>query len=221
MAWRLAKSLEALRKQVNEAAPNRSTASDGTIGDQAHKARKSDHNPDKHGIVRALDLTHDPRNGVDGHRLAEAIVASRDPRVKYVIWNRRIASGSKGPDAWKWRPYSGTNPHDKHVHVSVLGGDPGGVGDRGGSWAIGPTVPDDGALEPAYRPILRRGDRGIDVKILQELLIEWGAQIKSDSDFGPRTEAAVRAFQKASGLVADGIVGAYTWRALLAGKEQV
>jgi peptidoglycan hydrolase-like protein with peptidoglycan-binding domain len=36
-----------------------------------------------------------------------------------------------------------------------------------------------------------------------------------DGMFGAATEAAVKAFQKAHGIVADGIVGPYTWRELL------
>lgn len=212
MAWRLAKSLEALRKQVNDAAPRRSKISDGTIGDPAHSARKSDHNPDSSGIVRALDITHDPHNGVDSQRLAQAVADSRDPRIKYIISNGRIMSGPKGPSPWKWRPYGGANPHDRHVHFSVLAGP---SGDRGGPWDIGDTTPVHGAPVIDARPLLRRGARGMDVQILQGLLRKWGAEIKSDGDFGPRTEAAVRAFQKAKGLVADGIVGQYTWRALL------
>ena len=35
-----------------------------------------------------------------------------------------------------------------------------------------------------------------------------------DSDFGGRTEAAVRDFQRLHGLVPDGIVGPKTWTAL-------
>jgi len=42
MSWRLARSLEPLRNEVNAAAPNRSKASDGTIGDTAHSSRASD-----------------------------------------------------------------------------------------------------------------------------------------------------------------------------------
>ena len=36
-----------------------------------------------------------------------------------------------------------------------------------------------------------------------------------DGDFGPNTEKAVRAFQKAKGLTQDGIVGKDTWSSLL------
>lgn len=122
MAWRLAKSLDKLRQQVNAAAPNRRKSSDGTIGDAAHRSRPSDHNPDSKGVVRALDITHDPMNGMDAGKLAEALRVSRDPRIKYIISNRRIASSQAvhGEAAWVWRHYSGANPHDKHCHISVV-----------------------------------------------------------------------------------------------------
>lgn len=111
--WRLAKSLEKLRIQINAAHPNRSRVSDGSIGDAAHSARKSDHNPDSKGRVCAIDITHDPANGVVGSALAEAI--KDDARTKYVIFAGRI---------WKartkrWEKYTGANKHDKHVHISV------------------------------------------------------------------------------------------------------
>jgi len=60
MAWRLARGLEKLRSEVNEAWPKRSKASDGTIGDARHSAQKSDHNPDASCVVRALEITDDP-----------------------------------------------------------------------------------------------------------------------------------------------------------------
>lgn len=127
--WRVAESLLTLRKQVNAAAPGRSKLSDGTIGDANHLRkgfRNSDHNPHvsegpNRGVVTAMDITHDPAGGCDAGKLAESLVANRDRRVKYVIWNRRIANSSPigGAAAWAWRTYSGANPHNKHVHISV------------------------------------------------------------------------------------------------------
>lgn len=121
---RIAKSLGKLRDQINAAYPGRSTESDGWIGDEAHAHTKSEHNPDASGIVRALDLTNDPAHGLSAEWLAEVLRASHDPRILYIISNRRIASSypAHGKPAWSWRPYDGLNAHKSHVHVSVVEG---------------------------------------------------------------------------------------------------
>lgn len=115
--WRTAKSLVKLGEQVDAAAPERKKSHDGTIGDTAHQARKSDHNPNDQGVVTARDFTHDPAGGCDCQALAEKLVASKDPRVKYIIWRGRIISSKQQP--WVWRKYNGANPHMAHLHVSV------------------------------------------------------------------------------------------------------
>ena len=123
--WRVAKSLEVLRHQVNSMAPNRSKLSDGGIGDAKHATRNSDHNPwvidGDTGVVTARDFTHDPANGCDAEVLAEKIRSSGDDRVKYIIWDRQIASSSPkdGQPAWAWRAYTGKNGHTHHIHISV------------------------------------------------------------------------------------------------------
>lgn len=121
MAWRPAKCLVRLREQINELAPARSKASDGTIGDAAHASRASDHNPwvkdAEIGIVTAIDITNDPGRGCDAQKIVDALVSSKDKRIKYIIWNRRIISASVQP--WTWRAYGGKNPHDRHFHLSV------------------------------------------------------------------------------------------------------
>lgn len=74
---------------------------------------------------------------------------------------------------------------------------------------------DPGLEVPAEnRPILRRGSRGGAVADLQELLRAAGMSLTIDGDFGPATDTMVRHFQASKGLVADGIVGAKTWKAL-------
>jgi len=120
MSWRVARSLETLRDQINEAFPDRNKASDGTIGDADHQNRASDHNPwCGPGVVTAMDITHDPAKGVDIDKLTDELQASRDPRIKYVIANSLIMSGAGGPYPWTWQPYNGSNPHTAHFHLSV------------------------------------------------------------------------------------------------------
>lgn len=62
---------------------------------------------------------------------------------------------------------------------------------------------------PAVPRVLRKGDRGRDVAALQRAL-----GVTPDGDFGAKTDEAVRMFQADRGLVADGIVGVMTLRAL-------
>lgn len=66
------------------------------------------------------------------------------------------------------------------------------------------------------RPVLRMNSRGDQVKALQGALNRAGfSPGPIDGEFGPKTLAAVRAFQQAKGLEVDGIVGPRTWGALL------
>lgn len=119
MAWRLAKSLETLRTEINKAAPNRSKASDGTLGDPAHAARCSRHNPNAAGVVTAFDCTNDPVNGCPIHVWAREYVKHPEkihPELEYIISNREVFKRRNG---FKPELYTGTNPHDKHAHFGV------------------------------------------------------------------------------------------------------
>ena len=116
MAWRLAKSLEQLRAEINASAPKRSFASDGTLGDKAHASRPSRHNPNDAGVVCAIDITHDPAHGCDIHAIARDLVTRPHPNLEYVISNGEVAKRSKG---FAWEPYTGSNKHNKHAHFAV------------------------------------------------------------------------------------------------------
>lgn len=151
MAWRLAGSLITFRDQVNAAYPGRNKASDGTIGDSAHASRVSDHNPNSAGVVTAIDITHDPAHGLDIWKLAQALVASGDPRIKYIIVNRKIWEGA-------WHAYSGSNPHETHMHLSVKGDY-----DNKNKWSLtkGGEVADRNQVNNLYKGVLmREGDPG-------------------------------------------------------------
>lgn len=118
-----------LRDQLNARFPKRDKRSDGWIGDSAHAARgsRSDHNPDKNGWVHALDIDENFgqgkwRNGRNAQILANQLVtyaASGLPgsnRVKYVVFENAIASGTYANTWWKWR--KGKWGHTAHIHVS-------------------------------------------------------------------------------------------------------
>ena len=202
MAWRLAKSLETLRKQINEAAPTRSKASDGTVGDAAHASRSSDHNPwvkdGAVGVVTAMDITHDPRNGVDCAAIAEALRASDDPRLKYIIWNRRIWTRLKPSD---WRVYSGVNPHDRHIHISVVSLKAQYDDVRAWSWGVAKLNTAAEAVEDL--PLIYEGVRGQDAHVATAKLALAKA-LQAEQGFGPLLDGLVRGFQKRHGLKVDG-----------------
>lgn len=125
---RLCKGGMKLRDMVDDRWPRRDRASDGWIGDSAHADRKSDHNPNAKGIVHAIDIDENmgkgkARQGGNAKKLADQIVqyaASTAPgakRVKYVVYERRIASGTYQRTWWKWRMDKDYG-HTQHIHVS-------------------------------------------------------------------------------------------------------
>lgn len=111
-----------LRTEFNAIEPGRDTGADGWIGNAAHRAEVSDHNPDALGRVLALDVDStgpwsdaqfvDFINWVVGRQRA-----GLDHRLEYVIWDRHIASRSSG---WRWDSYTATSdPHTGHAHFSA------------------------------------------------------------------------------------------------------
>lgn len=119
MSWDVAPAVQTLRDQLDEAFPGRGRP-DGTIGDAAHAARKSEHNPDADRLVCAVDLKR-LTSKLSNLEIANALRLSRDPRTLYVIADGRMFSSypARGVAPFTWRPYSGVNPHAEHVHLSV------------------------------------------------------------------------------------------------------
>ena len=119
---RLSKAASQLREQFDDTYPDRDRLSDGWIGDRKHSARKSDHNPDEQGWVRAIDIDRDLHKGgkpdlmpdlVDQVRLA--CKSKQEKRISYIIFDGRICSPILN---WRWRKYTGANKHIKHAHFS-------------------------------------------------------------------------------------------------------
>ena len=69
-------------------------------------------------------------------------------------------------------------------------------------------------------PVVSRGEQIFPVRPLQQLLRARSHPVAVDGNFGPATEAAVRAFQQGTGLTADGVVGPQTWPRLVVQVKQ-
>ena len=121
-------SIVALFEEANRRAPQRSRASDGICASAKHTQQNpnSDHEPDQGGFAHAGDLTNDPESGIDCVELFRLLRERRDARIRYVIfkrqvylgpWSDGVQHGKRQP--WIVKPYTGPNPHDKHMHVSV------------------------------------------------------------------------------------------------------
>jgi len=99
----------AVLRQATALRPNRKKASDGLLPSAAHlkASPTSDHNT---GF--AVDLTHDPDNDINCHEVYAHLKS--DKRVKYLIFKGKIWSAEKGD-----REYTGSNKHNKHIHISI------------------------------------------------------------------------------------------------------
>ena len=102
----------AVLRQATALRPKRKKASDGLLPSAAHltQSPNSDHN-----TGYAVDITHDPAFGIDGHEVFQKL--RTDKRVKYLIFMGKIWSPEKGT-----RDYDGSNPHNKHCHISIKDG---------------------------------------------------------------------------------------------------
>lgn len=114
MACIPAPACKAALAQASRRWPGRRTTSDGICSSPKHQQQ----NPNSdHDYGLAWDLSHDPEHGVDTYLIADLLRRKGDRRIKYVISRSRIWNPSISRD---WRTYVGANPHDKHLHVSVL-----------------------------------------------------------------------------------------------------
>lgn len=91
----------------------------------------------------------------------------------------------------------------------------------GGGTAAGQVVPAPASSQPkapARQAGLRIGAKGPRVRYLQQLLAELGLNVPVTGNFGPITQAAVKSFQKASGLHPSGAVSIVTLQAMQAAR---
>lgn len=132
--WDLTDGLQNLRAQVNAALPGRDKTSDGTIGDAAHQAGTSSHNPDDspgnkgkpewngdldaNAEVRAWDMDTDLRAApATAQQVVDHIrkLPKVDTVLRYMIYNHKIYRAANG---WKAETYDGPSPHTEHIHFT-------------------------------------------------------------------------------------------------------
>jgi D-alanyl-D-alanine carboxypeptidase/Putative peptidoglycan binding domain len=155
----------------------------------ANRAIRGSTRPSNHSWGLAIDLD------------APANPMTTDPAAHHTIGS--YATGIAARYGFRWGgDYRGRKDF---MHFEFLGTPADAAALAGGSGA------------PMAYPgrVLRRGDpSGPAVWAVQDELAEAGVYTAGRGPFGPRTEAAVRAFQTAHGLDSDGVVGPLTWAAL-------
>lgn len=211
-SYRLCLAGTELRDEINRQYPQRDKSSDGWIGDTAHAARKSDHNPNSAGVVRAIDVDKDglPAGSMVEHLRKMGKSGDRRLRGGYLIFNSRIAGTHT---AWDWHAYKGSNPHDKHFHVSFA--DAASDYEASGAWGIVPVKKADRWLGLFNPPLT-----GADVKQVQQAVAKSGIKVAIDGVYGRQTADAVHVMQTRAEIRERG-VGPLTWahvRRLLRGR---
>lgn len=197
MAWRPAKSLQVLKGQLDAQYPGWRFL--GFIGDAAHRNVPSDHNPNSAGVVCALDIG--PGGGLNIHALARNLAASPHPDLKYIISNREIFEWQNG---FKPRRYTGKDPHDTHIHISVGRGPDGKSSppyDNTNLWNLGGSMPasqdiiDETAVRLGYNGFLLRDPsrKEIDDWLKNRPTLEAFERALLASDERKTIEAAFRA----------------------------
>ncbi|WP_157751399.1 peptidoglycan-binding domain-containing protein [Actinoplanes derwentensis] len=207
---------------MNKKYPNRKKTSDGTLGDQAHKSRVSEHNPDGDGTIDAWDMdcnllgsSNDTGSAAEDAEVRKVIAEFlKQPQAQLVIYNKHIHNVDiDEPGEWRWYGdwSSGKNPHDHHAHLQS----------KQSREDITYKGNLDGVVNAQPKPAtgeLSRGDTGERVKALQRGLRKvfplYSGDLEVDGQYGLRTEKAVAQFQKRSGLKVDGVVGGITRAAL-------
>jgi hypothetical protein len=130
--WVLIPAGRSLFDAFDGLAPDRDRASDGSVGDTAHQEEVSDHNPDETGSVpihdadqvnevHAIDVDDDLRTpGLTMEVVVQFLLgrvrSGAEPRLRYMIYNRRIWEASNG---WRLRAYTGASAHTEHAHFSL------------------------------------------------------------------------------------------------------
>ncbi len=145
-------------------------------------------------ILREAEFNNGQLTGVGGRIVAEVFHRAMEGSEHSIV---------REPS---WRPHLGPNSLTFRMVDLLL------FAFEGRADLLNPVG--DTSAPPVEVVVLRRGDTGFHVKILQHLLRARALGVEADGDFGPVTEAAVRQFQGSQGIAADGVVGPITWSRL-------
>ena len=150
----------------------------------------------------ALDITHDRRAA--SIRSSPALVACARRSHQVRICNGHCERQRAKHAAWQWRPIPGSNKHNRHVHLGE------GVDRR-----FRTRDSTAGVAEVSPTTAFSQGSEGPFVVELQRNLVALGfGPLMADGEFGDRTEAAVKRFQRSAGLKDDGWAGPRTLEAI-------
>lgn len=146
--------------------------------------------------------------------LAVDVHTASGPRLEWLIANVRKFGFSwevVPEEPWHLRYTEGDNPPTAVVEYIAKSGGAAPVQ----SATSAPLSNPNAKQQAQTKPVIIKDYSGRAVKEAQSLLTKHGFQCKPDGDFGPKTQAAVKAFQLSRGIEPSGEVNLLTWEALL------
>ena len=146
---------------------------------------------------------------------AAGITVSKDI---YTGNEKAALSATEGFVIYTESKYVGKADYLKRGDILLGNGHTAVVLSNGANAEQNPTQPVTESTVSISLYVLKNGSENEQVRTLQRLLIAKGYKLPkygADGDFGAETENAVKKFQAANGLTADGVVGANTWKELL------
>jgi peptidoglycan hydrolase-like protein with peptidoglycan-binding domain len=222
--WYLNRFLTTYRQAVDKKYPKRGKRSDGSIGNAAHRLEVSEHNRDIDGSVDAWDMdvnllgsSNETGTAAEKKEVRKVIAEfERQPQAYLWIYNFHIATRE---DNWRARWYGGwsqgRNPHDKHAHLQSRSSQE--TRPYKGDMVVNAINVSHNKPTAKSKPVpsflLKRGSKGTLVKKLQDgmnRVFPVYSRLTEDGDYGPKTEAVIKEFQKRANLKVDGIVGSNT-----------